>query len=57
MPELLNIRRQVVTATLDHKEKYVKIDDWSGKSLTFILANEIGIEEKPILPEENIDKK
>ncbi len=56
MPELFKIKKQVVNAALDHKEKYIKVADWSGKSLTLILANEIGIEDKPTLPEQNIKK-
>jgi len=48
---------KVVNAMLDKKPQYVRVADWDGKSLSFILADEICLEEKPALSDQQIDKK
>ena len=48
MPELMKSQNQVVNAVLNRKGKYVRVIDWEGKSFTFILADEIQDEEKPV---------
>jgi hypothetical protein len=57
MPELKKANRKVVNAILDKNTQYVKVADWDGKSLSFILADEICLEEKPVLSDQQIDKK
>lgn len=46
MPELTGTKQKVVNAALGRKLEYLRIIDWAGKSLTFILADEIRPEEK-----------
>ena len=50
MPELARTRQKIVSAVLGRNPEYVRILDWEGKSLTFILAEEIRPEEKPENP-------
>ena len=57
MPETQKANRKVVNAMLDKKTQYVRVADWDGKSLSFILADEICSEEKPALSDQQIDKK
>ena len=47
MPEKTRTGQKIVNAILGRKTEYVRIVDWEGKSLTFILADEIRPEEKP----------
>ena len=47
MPEKTRTGQKIVNAVLGRKTEYVRIVDWEGKSLTFILADEIRPEEKP----------
>ncbi len=47
MPEMTRTRQKVVNAVIGRKPEYVRIVDWEGKSLTFILADEIRSEEEP----------
>ena len=57
MSETQKTNRKVVNAMLDKKTQYVRVADWDGKSLSFILADEICLEEKPALSDQQIDKK
>jgi hypothetical protein len=57
MSELKKTKNKVVNAMLDKKPQYVRVADWDGKSLSFILADEICLEEKPALSDQQIDKK
>lgn len=57
MSELKKTKRKVVNAIVDKKPQYVRVADWDGKSLSFILADEICLEEKPALLNQQIDKK
>ncbi len=57
MPELTGIKPRVVNAVLANNPEYVKIVDWEGKSLTFILADEIRPEEEPSYPVSGDGKK
>ena len=57
MSELKKIKRKVVNAIVDKKPKYVRVADWDGKSLSFILADEICLEEKPALSNQQMDKR
>ncbi len=57
MAELKKAKGKVVNAILAKKTEYVKVADWDGKSLSFILADEICLEEKPALSDQQIDKK
>ena len=57
MPETQKANRKVVNVMLDKKTQYVRVADWDGKSLSFILADEICSEEKPALSDQQIDKK
>jgi len=57
MSELKKTKRKVVNAIVDRKPQYVRVADWDGKSLSFILADEICLEEKPALLNQQIDKK
>lgn len=57
MSELKKNKNKVVNAMLDKKPQYVRVADWDGKSLSFILADEICLEEKPALSDQQIDKK
>jgi len=41
MPGLIKHKPQVANAFLSPKAEYVKVADWEGKSLTFILADEV----------------
>jgi hypothetical protein len=56
MPELKKKKGKVVNALVDKKPEYVRIADWDGKSLSFILADEIRLEEKPAFPDKHIEK-
>ena len=47
MPELERALPKVVNAVLGRRPEYIRILDWAGKPLTFILADEIPLEEKP----------
>ena len=57
MSETKKAKRKVVNAMLDKKNQYVRVADWDGKSLSFILADEICLEEKPALSDQQVDKK
>jgi len=57
MAEVTKKGPKVVNAVLDRKPEYVRIADWDGKSLSFILADEICLEEKPGFSEQQIIKK
>ncbi len=46
MPERDRARPKVVNAILGRQPEYIRIVDWEGKSLTFVLADEIRLEEK-----------
>jgi hypothetical protein len=46
-----------VNAVLGQQTEYVRIVDWEGKSLTFILVDEIRPEEKPTYLGPGEDKK
>jgi len=47
MPEISKPRTPVINAMLTPKSEYVKVADWQGKSLTFILADEVLVKQKP----------
>lgn len=47
MPEMGKPKPPVVNAVLAPKAEYVKVADWQGKSLTFILADEVFVKQKP----------
>jgi hypothetical protein len=47
MGELTERKPKVVNAVLGLELEYVRIADWDGKSLSFILADEISLEDKP----------
>lgn len=57
MPEKTRTGQKVVNAVLGRKTEYVRIVDWEGKSLTFILADEIRPEENPAYLGPGEDKK
>ena len=57
MGELTKKNPKVVNAVLDRELEYVRIADWDGKSLSFILADEVSSEEKPGFSEQQIIKK
>jgi hypothetical protein len=57
MPEKTKTGQKIVNAVLGRKTEYVRIVDWEGKSLTFILADEIRPEEKPTYLGPGEDKK
>jgi hypothetical protein len=57
MSELKKTNRKVVNALVDKKPQYVRVADWDGKSLSFILADEVRLEERPALSDRQIDKK
>jgi hypothetical protein len=57
MSESKKSKNRVVNAIVDKKPQYVRVADWDGKSLSFILADEISLEEKPALSDQEIDKK
>jgi hypothetical protein len=56
MPEIVETKAKVVHASLGPTPEYVKILDWEGKSMTFILVDEIRPPETPFFvgPEKNI---
>jgi hypothetical protein len=56
MSELKKSKNRVVNAIVDKKPQYVRVADWDGTSLSFILADEICLEEKPALSDQQIDK-
>lgn len=41
MPEIMETKARVVHAAVGSKPEFVKILDWQGKFLTFILVDEI----------------
>jgi hypothetical protein len=47
MPELNQVRLKVVNAILGRRPDYIRVVDWEGQSLTFILVDEIRPDEKP----------
>jgi hypothetical protein len=49
MPEISKPRTPVIHAMLTPKSEYVRVDDWQGKSLTFILADDVLVKQKPAL--------
>jgi hypothetical protein len=57
MPEKTRTGQKIVNAVLGGTTEYVRIVDWEGKSLTFILADEIRPEEKPTYLGPGEDKK
>lgn len=57
MKELKKKKPKVVNAVLNQEPEYVRIADWDGKSLSFILADEICPEEKPGFSEQKIIEK
>jgi len=57
MVEIKRFKNRVVNAVVDKKPQYVRVADWDGTSLSFILADEICLEEKPALSDQQIDKK
>jgi hypothetical protein len=57
MKELKKKNPKVVNAVLNREPEYVRIADWDGKSLSFILADEICPEEKPGFSEQKIIEK
>ena len=57
MAESKKSKNRVVNAIIDKKPQYVRVADWDGTSLSFILADEICLEEKPALSDQQIDKK
>lgn len=56
MPELVETKAKVVHAAVGPIPEYVRVLDWEGKSMTFILVDEIRSPEPPLFvaPEENI---
>jgi hypothetical protein len=56
MGKITNQRNRVLNAILDRNGKYVRAVDGEGKSLTFIMAEEISIEEKPDFSKKIMDK-
>ena len=57
MGEVMKKKPKVVNAVLDRQPGYVRIADWDGKSLSFILADEICSEEKPGVSQQQIIRK
>ena len=57
MPEITRTGQKVVNAVLGRKTEYVRIVDWEGKSLTFILVDEIRPDDKPTYPGPGEDRK
>ena len=57
MPEITRIKPRIVNAVLGSNPEYVKVVDWEGKSLTFILADEIRPEEESSYPGPGDGKK
>jgi hypothetical protein len=47
MPEIVETKARVVHAAVGPKPEFVKILDWEGKSLTFMLVDEILPTETP----------
>jgi len=56
MPEIGKQRPPVINAVLTPKAEYVKVADWQGKSLTFILADEVLVKQKPGLRDRRKNK-
>jgi len=50
MPELMETKSKVVHAAMGRIPEYVRVLDWDGKSLTFILVDEIHPSEAPFFP-------
>ena len=57
MVDTKRYKNRVVNAIVDKKPQYVRVADWDGTSLSFILADEICLEEKPALSDQQMDKK
>jgi len=57
MSERKKSKNRAVNAIVDKKTQYVRVADWDGKSLSFILADEICLEEKPALSAPQLHKK
>jgi hypothetical protein len=49
MPEISKPRTPAIQTMLIPKSDYVRVDDWQGKSLTFILADDVLVKQKPAL--------
>ena len=49
MPEISKARTAAIQAMLTPKSDYVRVGDWQGKSLTFILADDVLAKQKPDL--------
>jgi hypothetical protein len=47
MHGIIKNKTQVADGFLSPQADYVKVADWEGKSLTFILADEVMDKEKP----------
>ncbi len=47
MPAMEQAGPKVVNAILGRRPEYIRIIDWEGKMLTFILADEVRLEEGP----------
>jgi hypothetical protein len=47
MPEISKPRTPIIHAMFTPKSDYVKVGDWQGKSLTFILADDVLVKQKP----------
>jgi hypothetical protein len=47
MPGLIKHKFQEESSFLNPKSEYVKVGDWEGKSLTFILADEVLDKDRP----------
>jgi hypothetical protein len=56
MPKTEEMINRVVNAVFRPGVEYIRVMDWEGKSLPFILADEITIEEKPTLMENKKEK-
>jgi hypothetical protein len=50
MPDLVQTKSKVVHAAMGRTPEYVRVLDWEGKSLTFILVDEIRPPEPPFFP-------
>jgi hypothetical protein len=50
MPESVETKSKVVHAAMGQTPEYVRVLDWEGKSLTFILVDEIRPPETPFFP-------
>jgi hypothetical protein len=57
MPDFNKGKNAGVIAVSNSKAEYVRIADWQGKSLTFILADEILGKQKPTMPDNRKTRK